>query len=51
MVPARELREKKQPPPESSEFYEGISQIYEDAKEAERVLKSMKIGRVYMPSL
>ena len=32
IVPARELVEKKQPPPESLEFYEGLLQIYEDAK-------------------
>jgi len=30
---ARELVEKKQPPPESLEFYEGLSQIYKDATE------------------
>ncbi len=40
IVPARELTEKKKPPPESLEFYEGISQIFEDAKEAEKVLKT-----------
>jgi len=40
IVDARELVELKQPPPESLEFYEGISQIYEDAKEAEKELKT-----------
>jgi len=30
---ARELVEKKQPPPESLEFYEGLSKIYKDAME------------------
>ncbi len=40
IVPARELTEKKKPPPESLEFYEGISQIFEDAKEAEKALKT-----------
>lgn len=45
---ARELTEKKKPPPESFEFYEGISQIYEDAKEAEKALKkSEDRERVY----
>jgi transposase len=40
IVPSRELTEKNKPPPDSFEFYEGISQIYEDAKEAEKALKS-----------
>ena len=40
IVDARELVELKQPPPESFELYEGISQIYEDAKEAEEALKT-----------
>lgn len=31
---AKALVEKKQPPPESLEFYEGLLQIYKDAKEA-----------------
>ena len=42
IVSARELIEKKQPPPESLEFYEGISQIFEDAKEVEKTLKTSK---------
>jgi hypothetical protein len=44
---ARELNEKKKPPPESLEFYEGISQIYEDAKEAEKRLNDEDRGSVY----
>jgi hypothetical protein len=42
IVAARELVEKKQPPPESLEFYEGISQIFEDAKAVEKTLKNSK---------
>ena len=42
IVDARELVELKQPPPESLEFYEGISQIFVDAKEAEKTLKTDK---------
>jgi transposase len=48
IVDARKLVEKKQPPPESLEFYEGISQIYENAKEAEKMLKTSEDrNRVY----
>jgi len=42
IVAARELVEKKLPPPESLEFYEGISQIFEDAKAVEKTLKNSK---------
>lgn len=34
IVAARNLVEKKQPPPESFEFYDGLLQIFKDAKEA-----------------
>ena len=44
---ARELTGKKKPPPESFEFYEGISQIYEDAKEVGKTLNDEDRGRVY----
>lgn len=37
---ARELVEKKKPPPEALEFYEGLSQIYRDARETEKGLKT-----------
>ena len=37
---ARELVEKKQPPPESLEFYEGLSQIYKDAIEVVKGLET-----------
>jgi len=37
---ARELVEKKQPPPESLEFYEGLSQIYKDAMEVVKGLET-----------
>jgi len=48
IVDARELTVKKKPPPESIEFYEGISQIYKDAKEAvETVKTSEERDRVY----
>jgi transposase len=40
IVAARKLVEKKQPPPESFEFYEGIAQIYGAAKEVEKTLKT-----------
>ncbi|NQE05748.1 hypothetical protein C5S32_07750 [ANME-1 cluster archaeon GoMg1] len=33
IVPARENVERKHPPPKSIEFYEGLLQIFEDAKE------------------
>jgi len=39
IVGARKLVEKKQPPPESFEFYEGLLQIFKDAKEAVRRLE------------
>lgn len=42
IVPARNLIEKKQPPPKSHEFYEGLSQIYKDAQEGEKTLKTSK---------
>ncbi len=31
---ARDLAEKKKPPPEAKDFYEGLQQIFKDAKEA-----------------
>jgi len=37
---AGELVEKKQPPPESLEFYEGLLQIYKDAMEAVKGLET-----------
>jgi len=37
---ARELVEKKQPPPESLEFYEGLSKIYKDAMEVVKGLET-----------
>jgi transposase len=37
---ARGLVEKKQPPPESLEFYEGLLQIYKDVKEAVKGLET-----------
>lgn len=40
IVAARKLVEMKQPPPEALEFYEGIAQIYEDAKAKEQMLKT-----------
>ena len=40
LVAARKLVEQKKPPPESSEFYAGLAQIYEDAKAVERTLTS-----------
>ena len=45
---ARELVEKKHPPPESLEFYEGLLQIFEDAKEVvERLETEEERSRVY----
>lgn len=37
---AKELVERKKPPPESLDFYEGIAQIYDGAKEAKELLKT-----------
>jgi len=36
----RQLVEKKQPPPESLEFYEGLLQLFKDAKEAVKGLET-----------
>jgi transposase len=45
---ARKLVEKKQPPPESLEFYEGLLQIYIDVKEAVKGLETEEErSRVY----
>ncbi len=38
IVDARDLAEKKKPPPEAKEFLEGLQQIFKDAKEAEKQL-------------
>lgn len=35
---ARDLAEKKKPPPDAKEFHEGLQQIYKDAKEAVKQL-------------
>ncbi len=35
---ARDLAEKKKPPPDAKEFHEGLQQIYKDAKEAMKQL-------------
>jgi transposase len=40
LVAARKLVEQKKPPPRSYEFYEGLAEIYEDAKAFERTLTS-----------
>ena len=40
LVAARKLIEQQKPPPESSEFYAGLTQIYEDAKAVEQTLTS-----------
>jgi transposase len=40
LVAARKLVEQKKPPPTSSEFYEGLAQIYEASKEAEKTLQT-----------
>lgn len=40
LVAARKLMELKKPPPRSFEFYEGLTQIYEDAKALEQTLTS-----------
>jgi len=40
IVPAKKNIERKHPPPESFEFYEGLLQIFEDAKEAEKELET-----------
>ena len=37
---AKELMARKKPPPESLDFYDGIAQIYEGAKEARELLKT-----------
>lgn len=48
IVPARENIERKHPPPESLEFYEGLLQIFEDAKEAVKGLETEEErSRVY----
>lgn len=48
MDDARQLVEKKQPPPESLELYEGLLQIFKDAKEAVRGLETEEErSRVY----
>ncbi len=48
IVPARKLVKKKQPPPESVEFYEGLLQIFKDAKAAVRGLETEEErSRVY----
>jgi transposase len=48
IVPARKLVEKKQPPPESVGFYEGLLQIFKDAKAAVRGLETEEErSRVY----
>lgn len=44
---ARQLVERKQPPPESLEFYDGLLQIFKDAKEAEKGLTEEERSRVY----
>jgi transposase len=37
---ARDLAEKKKPPPDAKEFHEGLQQIYKDAKEAVKQLST-----------
>ncbi len=37
---ARDLAEKKKPPPDAKEFHEGLQQIYKDAKEAVKQLRT-----------
>ncbi len=37
---ARDLAEKKKPPPDAKEFHEGLQQIFKDAKETEKRLSS-----------
>lgn len=37
---ARDLAEKKKPPPFAKEFHEGLQQIFKDAKEPEKLLRS-----------
>ena len=37
---ARDLAEKKKPPPDAKEFHEGLQQIFKDAKETEKQLGS-----------
>jgi transposase len=39
LVAARNLMEKKHPPPDSREFYEGLAQVYEAAKERAKTLE------------
>jgi regulator of replication initiation timing len=40
--PARELAEKKQPPPMAEELYQGFQKIYHDAKECEKGLRTKR---------
>jgi len=40
IVPARKNIERKHPPPESLDFYEGLLQIFEEAKEAVKGLEA-----------
>lgn len=37
---AKEIMERKKPPPEAKEFHEGLQKIYNDAKEAEKKLNT-----------